>query len=512
MELKELCEKTLLLFEINNVDELSDKLYEVTINNLNDYYDEFKNIVGDLSIDWLQKIFQYFQADRKNKKQDYTPKSLAETVAKISKTDNEKVVLDMCAGSGALTIQKWNTNNDLEFICMEFDENVIPYLLFNLAIRNIRATVHQADVLQNEIFKSYQVNKGDKYGLVSEITTPTKIKADVCISNPPYNMRWETPVFATIQKRFIGYEIPPESNANYAFILTALSIANKVTMILPCSVLQEIDNINFSIRKNIIENNLVESVIVNPNNMFESTDIGTCLITFSNSKKTRKIKMLDMRKTYQTEERKQRGQYGSKSHTNRVYKKVFNVYDEKCQEIIIKTLEKEQENIPEFYSLVGIDDIRKKKYSLVPSQYSEFVIKEPPTRTYESIIADYNKIVRAKNEVKITINESLARKIGLDVENYKKLNDNSKNVKTNLESVFNLSVESDDYISFSKRKNEFNISSNNKDTISVLMVSFLKELINHIKFLHQQENIILAELRDTMLPDLLSGKIDVSNL
>ena len=44
------------------------------------------------------------------------------------------------------------------------------------------------------------------------------------ISNPPYNMKWNLPPFAQIQQRFNDCDLPPESNANYAFILTALSM------------------------------------------------------------------------------------------------------------------------------------------------------------------------------------------------------------------------------------------------------------------------------------------------
>jgi N-6 DNA methylase len=44
------------------------------------------------------------------------------------------------------------------------DENVIPYLLYNLAIRNMEATVMRADVLKNEVYESWEVKKGEKYG------------------------------------------------------------------------------------------------------------------------------------------------------------------------------------------------------------------------------------------------------------------------------------------------------------------------------------------------------------
>ena len=58
------------------------------------------------------------------------------------------------------------------------------------------------------------------------------------ISNPPYNMKWNFPPFAQIQPRFADCELPPESNANYAFVLSALNMVDdKAVLLLPCSVL-----------------------------------------------------------------------------------------------------------------------------------------------------------------------------------------------------------------------------------------------------------------------------------
>ena len=168
MELKELVEKTKELFEIDDISSLSFKLQDVVLNNKTEYYRAFKSLVVDLSIDWLQKIFQYYEADRVNKKQDYTPASLARFVAKLS-SNNEDTVIDMCAGSGALTIQKWNENKNLKFICEEFDSRVIPFLIFNLALRNIEGVVIHRDVLMNEEYKRYVLTKGEEFSKVEEI-------------------------------------------------------------------------------------------------------------------------------------------------------------------------------------------------------------------------------------------------------------------------------------------------------------------------------------------------------
>ena len=167
MELKYLCEKTLEIFDAKTVNALGESLMRSCKENDIQKFDAFNELVEDLNTDWLQKIFQYYQADRKEKMQDYTPETLADFAGRLA--GNSEEVIDMCAGSGALTIQKWRRNHKLRFRLYEFDENVIPYLLFNVILRNIESTVCQMDVLQNEVYHEYKVKKGDKYGILEVI-------------------------------------------------------------------------------------------------------------------------------------------------------------------------------------------------------------------------------------------------------------------------------------------------------------------------------------------------------
>lgn len=177
MELKQLTENVLNYLEVENINEMSKKIFDSVIKNDYDFYDNFLGLfkimsedlvqVSEvLSEDFMQKIFQYYLADRKEKMQDYTPLSLARFVGMLA--GQEKNVIDMCAGSGALTIQKWNLDHDKKFLLYEFDENVIPILLFNMAIRNIECIVCHADVLQMEVFKSWKIEKGEKFGIIKE--------------------------------------------------------------------------------------------------------------------------------------------------------------------------------------------------------------------------------------------------------------------------------------------------------------------------------------------------------
>lgn len=133
MELKELTDKTLELFNVKSTDELIEAIKK-NYNNT-DIMQQFCDLVkNDLDVDWLQKIYQYYEADRKNKGQDYTPQTLADLMAKLAETN---------------------------------DDHVIPILIFNLAIRNIDATVNQEDFLSREVFKTYRIEPGERFGKVT---------------------------------------------------------------------------------------------------------------------------------------------------------------------------------------------------------------------------------------------------------------------------------------------------------------------------------------------------------
>lgn len=167
MELKEITEKTLEIFNIKSVSDLGDALDECCKKNEILKIEKFADMVDDLSVDWLQMIFQYYEADRKEKKQDYTPKSLAE-FANLLCGEDEKII-DMCAGSGSMTIQRWNKNHDTYFEMYEIDEKAIQYLVFNMVIRNIQCKIYHSDVLQGEIYREYEVKKGERFGICKEV-------------------------------------------------------------------------------------------------------------------------------------------------------------------------------------------------------------------------------------------------------------------------------------------------------------------------------------------------------
>lgn len=134
------------------------------------FFDKWLEFCPDLSKDYMQIIFQYYLADTKNLGQDYTPVCLGALLSELCDCENEDIIEDLCSGSGSLTIQRWNKNKNLSFICKEFDEKVIPFLLFNLSIRNINASVIHCDVLSGDIFAMYKLTASEKYSDIKEVS------------------------------------------------------------------------------------------------------------------------------------------------------------------------------------------------------------------------------------------------------------------------------------------------------------------------------------------------------
>ena len=383
MELKELTEKFKEIFG-----ELEDfNLELLTESNCSKYLELINN---DLETDYLQKIWQFFMADRENKKQDFTPKSLGKLISELTKSTVEEWVYDMCSGSGALTIQKWCINKNLKFVCEELDENLIPFLLFNLKIRNIEGYVINGNVLTGERKTVYKLTQGAKFSEIEICMFFEYPDFSSGISNPPFNLRGEHKGEFSLK------------NMNYVFVLKMLErVKGKVAFILPKGVTSSGEE--KEARKHLKENNRIRAVITNPEGMFESTAIPTTVLFFEDSEE---ISFLNCKNFFTEEERKQKGEDHTK---NRVYTKVLKTYSDEQIKTILSCIE-EKRDIVNFSKTVGNNEIQEENWE--PLRYVEMKTEEKYNRSYEDILTDLQRVMIQKNENKLTINETWAKEIG----------------------------------------------------------------------------------------------------
>lgn len=471
-------------------------------NRKNDVLSAYVDMVdGDLTTDNLQKIFQYYYADRKDKCQDYTPESIAKLCASATETSG-LVVYDLCAGSGALTIQKWAQNPSKTFICEELDERVIPLLLFNMAVRNMSGYVIHRNALTLEPFECFRLVSDERFSTITRVDAPPDIQADEIVSNPPYNIRWDAPTPLLADERFLNKPIPPSSNANFAFVLTALNRmkpGGRCAFILPCGILAS--DPEREVREWLVDFGMVERVILLPGKMFESTSIPTCVMVFSHG--NQKINFFDCRKKAVQKQREQNGQFGGASHENRTYHKTVNILPDDLITCLCMTCK----DVPEFSKEISNGEIARNDYNLGCSRYISFQERESEHRPFADIMADINRISRERSIIKITCNETFAKQIGIyevaQLENGKSDADLNKTFE-----LLGGHYESRRYLTLTKSK-EFKVENQDKEIWSSLINFFLPMWKQHIFYLNQEENRLLAELRDAMLPEIMSGKLVV---
>ena len=174
---------------------------------------------------------------------------------------------------------------------------------------------------------------------------------------------------------------PPESNANYAWILHILShlkpLDGVAGFLLANGALGDSDTLE--IRKKLIQNDKVEAIIILPRELFITTDISVTLWILNQNKKG--------------------GTYHGRTLRNREHEILFmdlrtwtenpvKGENKKKVQLVSDQIEKAAQiyhtwqndgtvganyAVPELYRSVGIDEIEKQNWSLIPSKYIEFI-------------------------------------------------------------------------------------------------------------------------------------------
>lgn len=225
------------------------------------------------------------------------------------------------------------------------------------------------------------------------------------------NLKWVHPLFAAQQPRF-NIALPPEQNANYTFLLTAMSHTKNVgAFILPQGV--TISDPEKNVRKALLKNNLLEAVISIPGGTFESTDIPTVILVINKRKHTRNVCFIKLDNFVEQETRMQKGQFGGASHTNRTYEKTVNIIPEKVQQKVLTAIKTMQDE-PNFSICIDTDQLISNDSNINPKSYIKDVVQknERKFREIGNVVADLNKISKEKNRLKLTINENAAKCFG----------------------------------------------------------------------------------------------------
>lgn len=348
------------------------------VSKLASLLDEINNIdvTKDNEQDIIGRVYEFFLskfaiAEGKGKGEFYTPKSIVNLIAEMIEPYKGKIY-DPACGSGGMFVQSMKfieshngNKKDVSIYGQEYTNTTYKLAKMNLAIRGIAANL--GEMAENTFMKDQHKD----------------LKADYIMANPPFNQKaWRESDELLDDPRWDGYEVPPTSNANYAWILNIVSkmSENGVAGFLLANGALSGGGEEYKIRKQLIENDLVEAIVILPQNMFYTTNISVTLWILNKNKKARKVNQNNVEIEYRNRENEilfmDLREMGIP-----LEKKYVQFSDDEIRRIsetyhLWQKDNEEYKDIPEYSYSASLDEIRKKDYSLVPSKYIEFVNRD----------------------------------------------------------------------------------------------------------------------------------------
>jgi len=339
---------------------------------------------ADNSIDAFGDAYEYLMTmyasnAGKSGGEFYTPQEVSELLAEITTVGKKEVnkVYDPACGSGSLLL-KFAKVLGKENVRQGFYGQEINLTTYNLC--RINMFLHDIN------YNKFDIAHGDT---LLEPKHWDDEPFDAIVSNPPYSTKWEgdaNPLLINDPRFSPAGVLAPKSKADLAFtmhMLTWLSTSGTAAIVEFPGVLYR-GGAERKIRKYLIENNYVDTVIQLPPDLFFGTTIATCIIVLKKSKKDNKTLFIDASAEFV------RG--GNKNKlTDENRKKVLNAFTER-------------KDAEYFAKLVDNKDIAENDYNIAVSSY---VIAED-TREVVDIIelnAKIEKIVARQQELRVAIDE-----------------------------------------------------------------------------------------------------------
>lgn len=220
----------------------------------------------------------------------YTPSEVSTLLAMLLQPKPGMRICDPACGSGSLLIKVANqiSSNDYTLYGQESNGSTWALCKMNMLLHSIdNARIEWADTINNP-----RLVEGDKL-----------MKFDIVVANPPFSLdKWghETAAHDKYNRHWRG--LPPKSTGDYAFIAhmieTTVQNTGRVGVVVPHGVLFR-SGAEGKIRKQFIEENLLEAVIGLPAKLFFGTGIPAAILIFNRRKKNNTVLFIDASKEYQ---------------------------------------------------------------------------------------------------------------------------------------------------------------------------------------------------------------------
>ena len=278
----------------------------------------------------------------------FTPQSVSKLIAKLATHNQTKInkIYDPAAGSGSLLLQAKK----------QFDEHIIEDGFYGQEINHTTYNLARMNMfLHNVNYDKFDIALGNT---LLDPQFGDEKPFDAIVSNPPYSINWignDDPTLINDERFAPAGVLAPKSKADFAFVLHALSyLSSKGRAAIVCfpGIFYR-GGAEQKIRKYLIDNNFVETVISLAPNLFYGTSIAVNILVLSKSKTDTRTQFIDVS-----------GENFYKKETNN------NILTNDHIEEIIKMFDN-KEDIDHVSKLVENDKIAEENYNLSVSSYVE---------------------------------------------------------------------------------------------------------------------------------------------
>ena len=249
--------------------------------------------IEDMQIDLFGDAYEFLISNYaanagKSGGEFFTPQHVSKLIAQLAMHKQEKVnkIYDPAAGSGSLLLQA-KKHFDNHIIEEGFFGQEVNHTTYNLARMNM--------FLHNVNYDKFNIALGDT--LLDPHFGDDK-PFDAIVSNPPYSINWigsDDPTLINDDRFAPAGVLAPKSKADYAFVLHALSyLSGKGRAAIVCfpGIFYR-GGAEQKIRKYLIDNNFVETIISVAPNLFFGTSIAVTLLVLSKHKTENKTQFID---------------------------------------------------------------------------------------------------------------------------------------------------------------------------------------------------------------------------
>lgn len=218
----------------------------------------------------------------------FTPQCVSKLIAKLAIHGQTSInkIYDPAAGSGSLLLQAKK----------QFDEHVIEDGFFGQEINHTTYNLARMNMfLHNVNYDKFSIALGNT---LTEPHFRNDKPFDAIVSNPPYSINWignDDPTLINDERFAPAGVLAPKSKADFAFILHSLSyLSSKGRAAIVCfpGIFYR-GGAEQKIRKYLVDNNFVETVIALAPNLFYGTSIAVNIMVLSKHKSDTKVQFID---------------------------------------------------------------------------------------------------------------------------------------------------------------------------------------------------------------------------